>query len=613
MTAARRLLANRANARRSTGPVSPAGRARAAQNARRHGLSRPVRNDPAYAGDIAALARHIAGAHAGAEELAHAGCIAAAQIDLMRVRRARRDGMCAIMGESMGDGVCDARAVARLAAIDDYERRALSRRKFAIRAFDAAAARSLPVLGKRTHVAPLQQSPTSAARPCTQAAKARHRAREATLRRPGAGPTLRAETMRSCHEVRPRREDNMTKSNATTRGVSRRRFIAGTAGAGAALASNLAAPGLLAQTRAPIKLGNLNSFTGAIAYAAENNLNGMNLFFDSVGWTVGGRKIEIIKEDDQFNPQVGLQKAKKLVESDKVDMIVGVQASNVALAVLNYAKQQKAFYVVSGAGTDAITWDRYPYLFRTSISAYQLSTPMANWVYDNLGKEIVTTASDYAGGRDVIAQFKGPYVARGGKVLKEIWPPLGTTDFSPYLIDIKSINPPVTYDFMPGADAIRFIQQYTEFGLKEKMPLTGFTIIDSLTISALGKAALGVISATTYTDTVDNPQSKQFVTDYQAKYKALPDIFSDYGYVAARAVYEALKAIDGDASNKDKLSEAMTKLKFDAPRGPFRMDPVTHNPIEDIHICQVIEKDGKVTSKVITTFKDVQDPGKKIY
>jgi len=154
--------------------------------------------------------------------------------------------------------------------------------------------------------------------------------------------------------------------------------MAGTAGAGAALASNLAAPGLLAQTRAPIKLGNLNSFTGAIAYAAENNLNGMNLFFDSVGWTVGGRKIEIIKEDDQFNPQVGLQKAKKLVESDKVDMIVGVQASNVALAVLNYAKQQKAFYIVSGAGTDAITWDRYPYLFRTSISAYQLSTPMAN-------------------------------------------------------------------------------------------------------------------------------------------------------------------------------------------------------------------------------------------
>ena len=405
----------------------------------------------------------------------------------------------------------------------------------------------------------------------------------------------------------------MKKQGSLATPVSRRTFIKYAAGAGTALASSVTAPAILAQTRAPIRLGNLNSFTGGLAYAAEGNLNAMNLYFDSINWTVAGRKIEIIKEDDQFNPQVGLQKAKKLVESDKVDLVVGIQASNVALAVLNYMKQQKAFYVVSGAGTDAITWDRYPYLFRTSISAYQLSTPMANYVYDNLGKEIVTTASDYAGGRDVIAQFKGPYVARGGKILKEIWPPLGTTDFSPYLTDIKSINPPVTYDFMPGADAVRFIQQYSEFGLKEKMPLTGFTIIDSQTVSALGKSAIGIISALTYTDTVDNPESKEFAANYRAKYKSSPDLFADYGFVAARALAEALKMTDGDASDKDKLAEAMTKVKFNAPRGPFRMDPATHNPIQDIYICQVIEKGDGITTKILATSKDVADPGKKIY
>ena len=405
----------------------------------------------------------------------------------------------------------------------------------------------------------------------------------------------------------------MKKQGSLATPVSRRTFIKYAAGAGTALASSVTAPAILAQTRAPIRLGNLNSFTGGLAYAAEGNLNAMNLYFDSINWTVAGRKIEIIKEDDQFNPQVGLQKAKKLVESDKVDLVVGIQASNVALAVLNYMKQQKAFYVVSGAGTDAITWDRYPYLFRTSISAYQLSTPMANYVYDNLGKEIVTTASDYAGGRDVIAQFKGPYVARGGKILKEIWPPLGTTDFSPYLTDIKSINPPVTYDFMPGADAVRFIQQYSEFGLKEKMPLTGFTIIDSQTVSALGKSAIGIISALTYTDTVDNPESKEFAANYRAKHKSSPDLFADYGFVAARALAEALKMTDGDASDKDKLAEAMTKVKFNAPRGPFRIDPATHNPIQDIYICQVIEKGDGITTKILATSKDVADPGKKIY
>jgi branched-chain amino acid transport system substrate-binding protein len=405
----------------------------------------------------------------------------------------------------------------------------------------------------------------------------------------------------------------MKKQGSLVTRVSRRSFMKVCAGAGAALASSVGAPAVLAQTRAPIRLGHLNSFTGGIAYAAEISLNAMNLYFDSINWTVAGRKIEVIKEDDQFNPQVGLQKAKKLIESDKVDLLVGVQASNVALAVLNYMKQQKAFYVVSGAGTDAVTWDRYPYLFRTSISAYQLSLPMANYVYDHLGKEVVTTASDYAGGRDVIAQFKGPYLQRGGKVLKEIWPPLGTTDFSAYLTDIKSINPPVTYDFMPGADAVRFIQQYSEFGLKEKMPLTGFTIIDSQTVKALGKSAIGIISALTYIDTVDNPESKAFNAAYQAKFNAAPDLFADYGYVAAKALDEALKMTDGDASNKDKLAEAMSKLQFKAPRGPFRMDPATHNPIQDIYICQVIEKDGGISTKILGTSKDVTDPGKKIY
>jgi branched-chain amino acid transport system substrate-binding protein len=405
----------------------------------------------------------------------------------------------------------------------------------------------------------------------------------------------------------------MEKKNTSGRCVSRRAFMQSSVGAGAVLASALGAPRVLAQSKAPIRIGNINSYTGGLAYAGENNLNGMNLYFDSINWTIAGRKVELIKEDDQFNPQVGLQKAKKLVESDKVDLIVGIQASNVALAVLNYMKQQKAFYVVSGAGTDAITWDRYPYLFRTSISTYQLSTPMAHYIYDNLGKEIVTTASDYAGGRDVMAQFKGPYISKGGKVLKEIWTPLGTTDFSAYLTDIKSINPPVTYDFMPGADGVRFIQQYSEFGLKEKMPFTGFTAIDSQTPTALGKVAIGITSALTYTDTVDNPESKEFTASFKAKYKYAPDLFADYGYVGGKALGEALKLTDGDASDKDKLAEAMTKVNFNAPRGPFRMDPATHNPIQNIYIAQVIASGDGISTKIISTAMDVQDPGKKVY
>jgi branched-chain amino acid transport system substrate-binding protein len=404
----------------------------------------------------------------------------------------------------------------------------------------------------------------------------------------------------------------MTNSTSLTNAITRRKLMTGAAGAGAALALNFPAPGILAQTRAAIRLGFLNAFTGGNAYVGVNSFNAMSLYFDSINWTIAGRKIQVIKEDDQFNPQIGLEKAKKLIESDKVDILAGVQASNVALAVLNFAKQKKAFYIVTGAGTDAITWDRYPYLFRTSLSTWQLSEPMSDWVYTKIAKEAVTCASDYAGGRDVIAEFKGPFTHKGGKVLKEIYPPLGTTDFSPYLTDIKSINPPVTYNFMPGADAIRYIQQYDQFGLKKTATFTGFALIDSLALKTLGRAALDVITTTVYTDTIDTPENKKFVPAYRAKFNAYPDYFSDYGYVAARCIDEALKATDGDASNKDKLAAAMVKVSFNAPRGPFRFDPVTHNPIQDVYVCKAAElAGGRIGNQVLGKVENVRDPGSK--
>src|ERR1700719_3017724 len=118
----------------------------------------------------------------------------------------------------------------------------------------------------------------------------------------------------------------MNKPNPFANPVSRRKLLKTSAGAGAALVSTLSAPQILAQANAPIRIGNLNSYTGGLAYAGENHFNRMSLYFDSINWTVAGRKIEIVKEDDQFNPQVGLQKAKKLVESDNVDLVLRIQA-----------------------------------------------------------------------------------------------------------------------------------------------------------------------------------------------------------------------------------------------------------------------------------------------
>ena len=391
--------------------------------------------------------------------------------------------------------------------------------------------------------------------------------------------------------------------------TTRRAVLAG--GAAAAVATTIGAPAILAATTAPLKLGVLNTFSGASASTGEWNWDGMGVYLDSVNNTFAGRKVELIKEDDQFNPQVGLEKMRKFVESDKVDLIVGVQGSNIALATLNYIKQSKAFLLVSGAGTDALTWERVPYLFRSSISSWQLCHPMAEWIYDTISKEMVIISEDYAGGHDVASEIKAPYMAKGGTITKEIYVPLSVTDYSPYLTVIRSLGPKMVYDFSTGgAHCIRFVQQWAESGIKAK--LAGFAgLTDATTVEAQGKAALGVITSTIYSDALDNPVNKKFVAAYHDKVKEYPNLFSDYGYVSMQVIDETLKALDGDASNKDKLAEAMAKVKFDAPRGPFRFDPVTHNPIQNVYFTEEQQQGDRIVGKVIGTYHDVQAPPTK--
>jgi branched-chain amino acid transport system substrate-binding protein len=378
----------------------------------------------------------------------------------------------------------------------------------------------------------------------------------------------------------------------------------GVLGLGAAV--GLAAPAL-AQAKPPLRVGAINTMTGILAHSAESTNRGMTMYFDSIGWTAGGRKIEVIQEDDQFNPQIGLQKARKLIEEDKVDIICGPQASNVAMAVLNYVKHTKTFMLV-WAGGDAITWERIPTVFRPSISTWQVSTPMAGWVFDNLAKKVVLITADFAAGHDVANTFKATFVPKGGTILKEMHPPLGTADFSAYLTDAASLDPPAVYAFFTGTDSVRFVQQFAQAGLKQKAKLAGFTaLVDGTTIDAQGDAALGVLTVQTYVDTLDNPANKAFTAEYRKRYGVPTDIYSEYGWVTARVIGESLVATGGDTSQA-AWSEAMGKVAFDAPRGPFRLDPVTHNVIQNVYVTRVEQKDGKLVQSAFVTIPNVRDP-----
>ncbi|MCC6949724.1 MAG: ABC transporter substrate-binding protein [Bradyrhizobiaceae bacterium] len=398
----------------------------------------------------------------------------------------------------------------------------------------------------------------------------------------------------------------MTKRNGSKSGLSRRQALTTIAGAGAALTFGMRAPAALAQSRAPIKIGALNSYSKVFATEGNDNFIGMQMYFDQIGWEVAGRKIELMKEDDELNPQIGLQKMRKLVESDKVDFVCGVQASNVAMALLDYTQQSKTLLIVSGAAAEGITRRRLPYVFRTSLATSQESVPTGNWIYDNLTKEVLVTASDYAGGRDVIDTFKVGFQKRNGKIIKEIYPPLGTNDFSAYLTEMNKINPPAIYAFFAGSDAIRFIKQYEEYGLKGKIKLTGYgSLTDGEALRAVGRSAVGIIAANMYVPSLDTPENKAFLAAYAKKHKGIPTHYVDFGFTTARLIVEGLKATQGDTSDKDKLSKAMAAAKFVDPRGPVSFHPQSHNIIQDIYILETVETNGTIENKVLETAKAV--------
>ena len=306
--------------------------------------------------------------------------------------------------------------------------------------------------------------------------------------------------------------------------ADRRRFIRNLAGGTAALSLGGAARLAIAKSADPIKIGCLNVFTKAYAGYGEATLNGLNLYFEQAGWKSAGRKVVILKEDDEMTSQTGLEKARKLVERERVHVIAGPLASNVAMAMVDYMKRAQCFWLVTGAGATELTWNRMPYMFRTTLSNWQVANPMGTWVYDNIAKEIVLTGSDFVSGHDSVEAFKQSFTARGGKIIKEFYPPLGTTDFSAYLTEIGSLKPPATYSFYGGTDSVRFVKQYAQYGLKDKSQLIGFSsLLDNDTLPGQGATALGGLSSSIYCDALDNAENREFVAAYRKRLQRLSE------------------------------------------------------------------------------------------
>nr|WP_175640003.1 ABC transporter substrate-binding protein [Metabacillus schmidteae] len=361
-----------------------------------------------------------------------------------------------------------------------------------------------------------------------------------------------------------------------------------------------------------IKIGSILPFSGVYASLGKDLSDGMKLYFDSIDWEVEGKKIELIEEDTEADPQVALRKLRKLMDQDDIDILNGSVSTAVAYAIRDEVDSKKLPYLTSHAGGNDLTRaKRSDYIWRSSFSSWQIGHSMGEWAFENVGDKIYIAAADYAFGREVSQAFIEAYTNAGGEIVGEVYPPLGNNDYSSYLTTIGGVEADGVYAFFAGSDAVRFVQQYEQFGLKEKYKLvgSGWLVAEDLR-ETIGNAAEGTYASTFWDYSLETEENQAFVKAYEEAYNRRPTIESLEGYDAARIIAEALATTKGDVSDSDKFVEAMANVSFTSPRGTISFDKETHHVIQDMYISETIISEGKTENKIIDTIEKVQDPGK---
>jgi len=356
-----------------------------------------------------------------------------------------------------------------------------------------------------------------------------------------------------------------------------------------------------------IKVGFMSSLTGPLSPNGKDMLNSFELFLEEQGGKLAGREVKLITEDDAGNPATGLTKLRGMVEGQGIQLLVGPLSAAVGYAIRDYIDGNKLpaiFPIVSGE--DITQRKRSLYIIRTGWSSAQPSHPFGKWVYDNLKyRRIAIIGYDFAFGWEVAAGFHRTFEESGGQIVQKLWPPLFTTDFGPYISQLKrDVN--AVYAVFSGADALRFAKQYEDAGLKARLPLIGGgTFTDEHVLRTMGDEALGVITALHYSAALNNPVNRKFVQAYETKFKQAPSYYSEGTYVAGLQLKRALEAIGGEAENRERLVAALRKVELaDTPRGPIRFDDYG-NPIQNIYVRKVERVSGRLQNTVIHTFEKV--------
>jgi branched-chain amino acid transport system substrate-binding protein len=357
----------------------------------------------------------------------------------------------------------------------------------------------------------------------------------------------------------------------------------------------------------PVKIGFVSTFSGPTAVIGNDMRNSFELALDHLGRKMAGKPVEVIYEDDQQKPEVGVQKSQKLVESDKVDFVIGYIWSNVLLASLKPVVDSQTFLISANAGPSQIAGEQCsPFFFSTSWQNDQTPQAMGTYMSQKGVKTAFLIGPNYAAGKDMLTGVRTTF--KGQVVSEELtkWP--DQLDFSTELSKVRAARPEAVFVFYPGAAGVQFLTQYAQSGLKGQIPLyTAFTI-DAITLPLQKDLALGVPGAQEWVNDLPNDANKKFVADFRAKHKNYPSFYGAQSYDAANFVNSAVVAVNGDLSKKDAMRAEMRKANYASVRGPYKYGN-NQFPIQNFYLQDVVkDAEGNFTLKTVTTIvKDSQD------
>ena len=356
-----------------------------------------------------------------------------------------------------------------------------------------------------------------------------------------------------------------------------------------------------------IKIGFASTLSGPSAALGTDIRDGFQMVLKQNGGKLGGVPVELIVGDDQFKPEIGRQLAEKMVKLDKVHLLTGFVFSNIMLASVPVAWENKILYVSPNAAPSPLAGkDCNPNFFAVAWPNDSYHEAAGKHATDKGYKSAYLVAPNYQAGKDSLAGFKRFYK---GTISDEVYTKLGQLDYAAELAQIRAKKPDALYIFLPGGMGINFIKQFVAAGLSKDIQLItpGFGS-DQDVIRAVGDPMLGLIDASHWAPDLDNPANRKFVADYEKEFKRVPSVFVAQGYDTALLIDSAIREVKGKVEDTDAMRKALKAAKFQSVRGAFKFNR-NHYPIQNYYL-RVVGKDaqGRLVNKTLATvFKDHGD------